>query len=93
MKIINRNGYEGEEAKNVALQNIFDILNGEDVINSDTIDKEVLRYIISWLPYTAEISVWFSYDNKCTCFAFVNGENIKLYNTGLEEVFAELAKN
>lgn len=92
MKIINRNGYEGEETKNVALQNIFDILNGEDIINSDTIDKEVLKYIISWLPYTTEISVCFSYDNNCTYITFVNGENIKLYNTGLEEVFAEIAK-
>ena len=80
--------YSGMKATEFSLQEIYGILTNEYFITNEEVkDTTWIQHIIAWLPLIESILVVRTMRDDYLDILFVNGNKIRIYNTGLEYAF------
>ena len=91
--MIIRNADEKEFTTNVSIQEMYDLLTDEDTkVDEENLNEKAIEYIIAWLPNITEIEVSRYINNSWLYITFTNGENLILYNVGIEYAVSCLVK-
>jgi uncharacterized membrane protein len=86
MKIISNS--DGMYQAEYNLQYMYDILTNEFfTMNEEVRNEKELQHIIAWLPLIDSILVVRTMRDDWLDILFLNGDRIKMYNTGLEYAF------
>ena len=83
MKLISHS--DGTHQAEYNLQYMYDMLTNEFfTMNEEVRNGKELQHIIAWLPMIVSISIVRYIDESWLDITFVNGEQIRMYNTGIE---------
>lgn len=91
--MIIRNADEKEIITNVSMQEMYNLLTDEDInTNDEELNEKAITNIIAWLPNITEIEVNRYINNSWLYITFSNGENLILYNVGIEYAISCLVR-
>lgn len=92
MRIISES--DGMQVTEFSLQDIYNRLTNEYFAPNEEVENgKELQYIIAWLPLIESILVVRSMRDDWLDILFVNGDKIRMYNTGLEYSFDMLVED
>ena len=91
--MIIKNADKKEITANVSIQEMYNLLTDEDtVVDEENLNEKAITNIIAWLPNISEIEVNRYINNSWLYITFSNGENLILYNVGIEYAISCLVR-
>lgn len=79
-----------KEQKRISMQEMYNLLTDENIINEEEVNQKVIANIIAWLPNITEICVARTFDNNWLDIAFTNNQVMRFYNVGIEYAISDL---
>lgn len=90
LKDMNKSYTPNKEPKRVSMQEMYNLLTNENIVNEEGVNKKVIDCIIAWLPNITEICVTQTFDNNWLDIAFTNNQVMRFYNIGIEYSISDL---
>ena len=90
LKDTNKSYIPNKEQKRISMQEMYNLLTDENIINEEEVNQKVIANIIAWLPNITEICVTQTFDNNWLDIAFTNNQVMRFYNVGIEYAISDL---
>lgn len=92
LKDTNKSYTPNKEPKQILMQEMYNLLTNEDIVNEEGVNQKVITNIIAWLPNITEVCVTRTFDNDWLDIAFTNNQVMRFYNIGIEYAISDLVE-